>query len=58
MNNSIKLLIFLPAKVTLVLNFDLLVDTELNCKIDYNLTNILCERALINIAVRGQKYFQ
>ena len=41
-----------------ILNFDLLVDTELNCKIDYNLTNILCERALINIAVRGQKYFQ
>jgi len=41
-----------------VLNFNLLVDTELNCKSDYNLTNILCERALINIAVRGQKYFQ
>jgi len=41
-----------------ILNFNLLVDTELNCKSDYNLTNILCERALINIAVRGQKYFQ
>jgi DNA polymerase-3 subunit delta len=41
-----------------VLNFNLLVDTELSCKADYNLTNILCERALINIAVRGQKYFQ
>jgi DNA polymerase-3 subunit delta len=41
-----------------IFNFDLLVDTELNCKADYNLTNILCERALINIAVRGQKYFQ
>ena len=41
-----------------VLNFNLLVNTELSCKADYNLTNILCERALINIAVRGQKYFQ
>ena len=41
-----------------VLNFNLLVHTELSCKADYNLTNILCERALINIAVRGQKYFQ
>ena len=41
-----------------ILNFNLLVDTELNCKSDYNLTNILCERALINIAVRGQEYFQ
>ncbi len=41
-----------------ILNFNLLVDTELNCKSDYNLTNILCERALINIAVRGKKYFQ
>ena len=41
-----------------ILNFNLLVDAELNCKSDYNLTNILCERALINIAVRGQKYFQ
>ena len=41
-----------------IFNFDLLVDTELSCKADYNLTNILCERALINIAVRGQKYFQ
>jgi DNA polymerase-3 subunit delta len=41
-----------------ILNFNLLVDTELNCKSDYNLTNILCERALINIAVRGQRYFQ
>jgi DNA polymerase-3 subunit delta len=41
-----------------IFNFDLLVDTELNCKVDYNLTNILCERAIINIAVRGQKYFQ
>jgi DNA polymerase-3 subunit delta len=45
-----------PIKET-VLNFNLLVDTELNCKSDYNLTNILCERALLNIAVRGQKYF-
>jgi len=45
-----------PIKET-VLNFNLLVDTELSCKSDYNLTNILCERALINIAVRGQKYF-
>ena len=45
-----------PIKET-VLNFNLLVDTELNCKSDYSLTNILCERALINIAVRGQKYF-
>ena len=41
-----------------VLNFNLLVNTELSCKVDYNLKNILCERALINIAVRGQKYFQ
>lgn len=41
-----------------ILNFNLLVNTELSCKADYNLTNILCERALINIAVRGQKYFQ
>ena len=41
-----------------ILNFNLLVHTELSCKADYNLTNILCERALINIAVRGQKYFQ
>jgi DNA polymerase-3 subunit delta len=41
-----------------VINFNLLVDTELDCKSNYNLTNILCERALINIAVRGQKYFQ
>ena len=40
-----------------VLNFNLLLDTELKCKSDYNLTNILCERALINIAVRGKKYF-
>ena len=46
-----------PIKET-VLNFNLLVNTELSCKADYNLTNILCERALINIAVRGQKYFQ
>ena len=45
-----------PIKET-VLNFNLLVDTELSCKSDYNLTNILCERALLNIAVRGQKYF-
>ena len=45
-----------PIKET-ILNFNLLVDTELNCKSDYSLTNILCERALINIAVRGQKYF-
>ena len=45
-----------PIKET-VLNFNLLVDTELNCKSNYSLTNILCERALINIAVRGQKYF-
>ena len=45
-----------PIKET-TLNFNLLVDTELNCKSDYSLTNILCERALINIAVRGQKYF-
>ena len=45
-----------PIKET-VLNFDLLLDTELKCKSDYNLTNILCERALINIAVRGKKYF-
>ena len=41
-----------------IINFNLLVNTELSCKADYNLTNILCERALINIAVRGQKYFQ
>ena len=41
-----------------ILNFNLLVHTELSCKADYNLTNILCERALINIAVRSQKYFQ
>ena len=40
-----------------IFNFNLLIDTELNCKSDYSLTNILCERALINIAVRGQKYF-
>ncbi len=40
-----------------VLNFNLLLDTELKCKSDYNLTNILCERTLINIAVRGKKYF-
>ena len=45
-----------PIKET-ALNFNLLVDTELNCKSNYSLTNILCERALINIAVRGQKYF-
>ena len=45
-----------PIKET-VLNFNLLVDTELNCKSNYNLSNILCERALINIAARGQKYF-
>ncbi|MFL2886155.1 MAG: DNA polymerase III subunit delta [Candidatus Pelagibacterales bacterium] len=40
-----------------VLNFDLLVNAELKCKSDYNLTNILCERALIKIANKGKKYF-
>ena len=40
-----------------ILNFNLLLDAELSCKSDYNLTNILCERALINIAARGRKYF-
>ena len=38
-------------------NFNLLVEAELSCKNDYYLTNIICERALINIAARGRKYF-
>ncbi len=41
-----------------ILNFNLLVDTELKCKSNYALTNILCERALIKIASKGSKYFQ
>ena len=40
-----------------ILNFNLLVEAELSCKNDYYLTNIICERALINIAARGRKYF-
>ena len=40
-----------------VSNFSLLVETELKCKNDYQLTNILCERALIKIASKGSKYF-
>ena len=38
-------------------NFNLLVDAELSCKNDYYLTNIICERALIKIAVKGKKHF-
>ena len=41
-----------------VYNFNLLVDAELSCKSNYELTNILCERALINIAARGQQFFK
>ena len=40
-----------------VSNVNLLTSAELNCKIDYNLANIICERAILNIAYRGKKYF-
>ncbi len=40
-----------------ILNFNLLVNTELSCKKDYYLTNIHCEKALTKIAARGRKYF-
>ena len=40
-----------------IANFNLLLKTELDCKNDYYLTNIICERALIKIAFRGKKYF-
>ena len=45
-----------PIKET-VNNFNILVNAELNCKTDYALTNILCERALLKIANRGKVYF-
>ncbi len=40
-----------------VSNFNLLINAEHNCKSNYYLTNILCERALLKIAKKGEKYF-
>lgn len=40
-----------------VSNFNLLVETELKCKSDYQLTNVICERALLKIASKGSRYF-
>ena len=39
-------------------NFNILVNAELECKSDYTLTNVLCERALLKIAHKGKTYFQ
>ncbi len=39
-------------------NFNILINAELRCKSEYDLTNILCERTLLKIANKGKIYFQ